>query len=64
MPDKIDRNFADDSEDKQEVRNKSLKSKRDPIDTRVFTPEETREAFRESREAFEKEQKNKKKSGL
>ena len=63
MPDKIDRNLEDDSEDRREVPNKSFKSKRDPIDTRVFTPEETREALRESRETFDKERKNRQKSG-
>jgi hypothetical protein len=47
----------------EEIKEAGIKSKRDPIDTKVFSPEETREALRESREAFDKEKKNQK-SGL
>ena len=46
-----------------EIKEATTKNLRDKVDTQIFTPEETRDALRESREAFDKEQENKK-SGL
>jgi hypothetical protein len=63
MADNPERGFERQDEKIQEDPYKDRRSENRKVTTRIFTPEEAKEAFRESREIFEKEQKRRKKGG-